>query len=216
MKFLSAADLKHISLVCRSWYQASNQECIKRDKKLVISNLHKYRTEDIIEVLMSFQWSHQNLEFQGMHFGQSTHEFWQKFGPNLRSLVFESCVLSYRTLKYVFSYCDNLQHLRLEENNPSLRRPVLLHLLDDFLEKNITFSSLKSLELFLISGLSIKRYLVSKLGEVFPNISRIKISASPSSQLPKLECPVLPEGEVFPECVFLFACDIDPSTGYWK
>lgn len=164
LRFLpSLEDRKAASLVCRLWYEAYQSPIFRRDEVAEITS-----NEGFSEL---YELSNPNRVFfhvsaRGVDINKNSKNFWDRFGPHIRTLSIVSCDFREKAFLNVVLRCDELESLCIQDCRELLMPGYLLESENERVALQRKFIGLKSL------NLGYNRYLSDAIFVRFTSICR--------------------------------------------
>ncbi|XP_046466528.1 uncharacterized protein [Neodiprion pinetum] len=174
MSYLFCADRSAAGQVCSHWREASldmrfvNEQVVSltrgsaADNLYVLMNILRHSTRPFYNFIFK------DLELRKMEW------FWEKFGPDMRSLILVNCDLGEKMLVAILKSCDNLRTLHINACRECLMSGRLL---DDENDVKVLSEKLLNLkELSLASNRYLSDALFNRLVNICPNLISLSLS----------------------------------------
>lgn len=151
LEFLqSLGDRKAASLVCRLWYEAYQNPVFRNYEVVHVT------ADDRFQTLLKLK----NIDRKYLHFvikeidiTDSSIKFWQRYGPNIRTLSILNCDIREKTFVNVILQCENLESLCIQNCRELLMSGRL------FEDEKVRNALQRKLSLLKSLNLSYNRYL---------------------------------------------------------
>lgn len=181
--FLPFSDRKNANLVCRQWYDASNNIAILQHEKMIIRNM--YSAPEILDMLTSSKRRFMNLDFHDIWFDDHLSSLWDACGFKIMSINFFNCVLDDENFLKAIETCENLTHLSWYYRNIGTLVPAEVKLCSDvvlrsLVEKKIIRKKLLSLRMCLDDISRIEKYTVPMMIMVFTHARKFALNFNKS------------------------------------
>lgn len=164
LEFLqSLGDRKAASLVCRLWYEAYQNPVFRNWEVVQVTADDRFQT---LLNLKNYDRKYLHFVIKEIDITETSSKFWQRYGPNIRTLSILNCDIREKTFINVILRCENLESLCIQNCRELLMSGRLF---EDEKIRNVLqgkLSNLKSL------NLSYNRYLSDAIFIKFITICR--------------------------------------------
>ncbi|XP_012263409.2 EIN3-binding F-box protein 1 [Athalia rosae] len=174
MSYLYGSDRNSAGLVCTHWHGASlatqfiNQQVISVTQSSAGDNLHTVMAILNNSVRPFYNFVFKDVELRGIG------NFWEKFGPEVRSLILVNCNLGERTLVEILKGSENLQTLHINTCRECFMSGRLLDDPNDVRDLSKKLINLK--ELSLASNRYLSDALFNRIVNICPNLISLSLS----------------------------------------